>query len=310
MRPVIACAAGALAVFAAACKPDLDERESRIDAPRIVAIVGEPPEAKPNAPVTYTAVVASPAGPVEGAPIAWALCATPKLLTENGTVSPECVRDGVRPVADPPPVGPVVTATTLADACALFGPDAPPGDFRPRDPDATGGYYQPLRASWGSRTAFVRERISCNLANASADVTLEFNHRYVANRNPRLGPLSARVAGEPRALDRLPAGRDVELTVTWPAEDAESYVALDPATQSIAPRREAMRVSWYATAGSFESDRTGRTDAELDTFTNNVWSNGPAPASGPVHVWLVLRDSRGGSTYATYTLSTVTEGAP
>jgi len=195
------------------------------------------------------------------------------------------------------------TGNVLSDACALFGPDIPPGDFRPRDPDATGGYYQPVRASFASLTAFARERVTCNLANAPADVTLEFNRRYVANVNPKLGALTAQVDGESRPLDRLPVGRDVELTVGWGSGDAESYVALDPATQSLVVRREVMRVSWYATAGSFETDRTGRTESELDTFTNNVWFSGTSPAT--VHLWLVLRDSRGGAAYAVYTLSTV-----
>ncbi|WP_394822522.1 hypothetical protein [Pendulispora albinea] len=292
-----------LALALAACKPDLNDRESRIEEARIVAIVAEPPEAKPGVPVTYKAVVASHDGPLDGADVRWDVCATPKLLTENGAVSPECLRDGVRPLAEPPPVGTTATGAILSDACALFGPDAPPGSFRPRDPDSTGGYYQPVRATWRSATAFARARVSCNLANAPADVTLEFNRRYVANENPRLGTLTARVDGELRPLDRLPAGRGIELAVGWEPRDAESYVALDPTTKSVVVRREAMRVSWYATAGSFETDRTGRAEGELDTFTNNVWFSGTEP--GLARLWVVLRDSRGGSTYAVYTLSTV-----
>ncbi|WP_394847793.1 hypothetical protein LZC95_10060 [Pendulispora brunnea] len=287
-----------LVVLVTACKPDLDERESSIESPRILAIVSEPPEARPGEAVQYTAVVATREGPELGAPIQWAYCATPKLLTENGSVSPECTREGVRPLAAS---GPRITAPTLPDACALFGPDVPPGGFRPRDADGTGGYYQPLRASWAGLTAFARQRVTCNLANAPADVTLEFRRRYMVNKNPRLGELSARVGGEPRALDHLPLGRDVEFTVAWPPEDAESYVSVDPATQSIVPRREAMRVSWYATAGTFATDRTGRTEAELDTFTNNVWSI--ETAAPRIHLWVVLRDSRGGSAYAVTTLS-------
>ncbi|WP_394837281.1 hypothetical protein LVJ94_10280 [Pendulispora rubella] len=290
--------AALLLLVAAACKPDLDERESRIESPRVVAIVSDPPEAKPGEAVQYTAVVATPDGPDLAAPLQWAYCATPKLLTENGSVSPECTREGVRPLAAS---GPRITAATLPDACALFGPDVPPGGFRPRDADVTGGYYQPLRASWAGLTAFARERVTCNLANAPADVTLEFRRRYAVNQNPRLGELSARIGGEAYALDRLPVGRDVEFTVTWPREDAEGYVSMDPATQSIVARREAMRVSWYATAGNFAADRTGRTEAELDTFTSNVWSIGTAAPR--IHLWVVLRDSRGGSAYAIYTLS-------
>jgi len=68
----------------------------------------------------------------------------------------------------------------------------------------------------------------------------------------------------------------------------------------LVPHRESMRVSWFASAGSFEHEVTGRDEGDLATTTDNSWS---APATaGPVHLWIVLRDSRGGVDFAAYEL--------
>jgi hypothetical protein len=62
-----------------------------------------------------------------------------------------------------------------------------------------------------------------------------------------------------------------------------------------------MRVSWFATAGSFAHEITGRAEDETATSSDNVWT---APTmGGPVHLWIVLRDSRGGSDFAGYDLA-------
>jgi hypothetical protein len=48
-------------------------------------------------------------------------------------------------------------------------------------------------------------------------------------------------------------------------------------------------VSWYATAGSLAEEHTGRAagDPALDSSNSFV-------AGGPAHLWVVLRDDRGG----------------
>lgn len=277
----------------AACKPDFGDRASLVTETQILAVRAEPAEAKPGEAVTYSALVVSSDGSLQNTPIDWAFCATPKLLTENDIVSAECLRDGVRAVSG---AAPSVQVQLPADGCALFGPEIPPGDYRPRDPDSTGGYFQPMRASLGGAVAFGMTRISCNLANAPADAALDFKNRYVANKNPKLATPTATVDGAPAIVDRIAPGARVRLHVEWTPTDAESYVAFDPATQSVVTRRESMRVSWFATAGAFDSDRTGRAESELESFTENGWQ---APARpGKVHLWLVLRDSRGGVDFA------------
>jgi hypothetical protein len=74
---------------------------------------------------------------------------------------------------------------------------------------------------------------------------------------------------------------------------SEPYVVLDPVSREIVSHREAIRVSWFATDGSFDHDRTGRTEQEArDGFSENDWV---APsAKGLVRMWFVVRDDRGG----------------
>ena len=66
--------------------------------------------------------------------------------------------------------------------------------------------------------------------------------------------------------------------------------------------RESMRVSWFVTAGTLDNDRTGRSEDERELFTDNVWT---APADArTVHLFIVLRDARGGVAFATQELVT------
>ncbi|MEO7112382.1 MAG: hypothetical protein ABI183_18195, partial [Polyangiaceae bacterium] len=223
----------------------------------------------------------------------WAFCATPTSLTENDSVSPACLTEaGVRAIGGP---APSLNASTPDDSCSLFGPDTPPGQVRPRDPDVTGGYFQPIRTRAGSITAFGFERVLCDLPNAPAAVTLQFNQQYVANRNPAPPTIAVTVAGAQADFGDLSVGSHVSFRVSWSAADAESYVVFDTASESVVPARESMRVSWFASNGSFDADRTGRDDNDTTTYTDNGW-NAPGNPS-VVHLWVVLRDSRGGVSF-------------
>lgn len=269
-----------------ACRPDFTERESIVTQTRVLAVRAEPPDVKPGEMVTYRAFVVTPAGEAPGLHASWAFCATPKRLTENGAVSAECLRSGVRPMGD----GASVTAALPQDACSLFGPEVSSADLRPRDPDVTGGYYQPVRLSVedgaaARAVAFGQTRLRCNVASAAAEVAAEYQRRYVPNQNPVLLPLEASAP-----LDAVPAGAHLTLRAPWPESSVEGYVAIDVAEQRVVERRETMRVSWFATAGTYEHDRTGTPD--------NAWTAPSEP--GTVQLFVVLRDDRGGVAYATY----------
>lgn len=79
------------------------------------------------------------------------------------------------------------------------------------------------------------------------------------------------------ALDGMPSSARVALRVGW----------------------SAMRVSWFATGGTFDADKTGRAEDDPATTSDNLWT---APSPGVVHLWIVLRDSRGGVDWASYDL--------
>ena len=275
MSRVVVLAVGAAAI--AGCKPNFGNPASLVDGPRILAVRAEPPEVRPAMPAMFTALVVSPDGTDAAPPIDWSLCLTPKPLDENNIVSTACLGGdmGIDTVATG---SPSAMATVPANACALFGPDPPPQmmgqpPLRPRDPDVTGGYYQPLRLVDGDTVGFALERVTCDLAQAGAD------------------------------LGALPAGAAVDFVTGWPDDSVESFPVFDLPSASLITHRESMRVSWFATDGSFQHEVTGREEDDSATWTDDVWT---APATpGVVHLWIVLRDSRGGLDFAAYDVTVV-----
>ncbi len=272
-----------------ACDASLDQRLAIVREPRVIAVIAEPAEAKPGAQVTYTAVVASPDGPLAGSP-SWAFCTAPKPPTQDNAVSDDCLTDDALIDLG---AAPSVTAALPAAGCLLFGPDTAPGGFRPRDADPTGGYYQPVRAVLDELVAFGLSRITCKLPTAPPLVAHDYDVRYTANTNPTLDPL---------VLDAVPADRDVTLTASWPADAVESFLYYDPVAQALVIRREAMRVSWFATGGALAVDASAVAEDREETRVTTTWHT---PAAGPAWLWLVLRDSRGG--IATQTRSITVE---
>ncbi len=276
-----------------ACEPDFDLRRSRVDEGRVLAVVAEPPEARPGEPVSYMIVAAGPYGPIDDPGFDAAYCVIPKSLAENNSVATECMTD---PGIAIEIAGGVARSPIPSDACRLFGPDPPPGDFRPRDPDATGGYYQPLRITAFGQDVIHLERVLCNPADVAADVAREFSANYRPNRNP--APVRLEVLEHGRLLEaaadgiELSVGAEVELRVDW-SEARESYAFVDRSAQAVIERREGLRVDWFATADGLAADRSGVEEGSDATSASNEFRAPSEP--GVVHVWAVFHDSRGGS---------------
>jgi hypothetical protein len=325
-------AAGALS--GAACAPDLGAPIAVIGGPRILAVRGTPAEAKEGAPVTYDLLAVDVTGTIAAPAASWAVCTAPRPPSENSSVATACF--GIADTAGPSPSfqAPVSAADPndpmTIGACSIFGPLRPPLDpkARPRDPDITGGFYEPVRATLpnpdggAALLGFDLERIQCRLSNAPNDVANEFNNPYdpvmnpngyTPNRNPSLAQvtwavdgaapsvLSPIVAGMPGpAAPALAPGQRVSLQASWSADSVETFPVYSIQTAALSPQREAMRVSWFATAGAFEHDVSGRAADDPVLTADNEWV---APATaGTAHLWLVLRDSRGGVDFAEYEL--------
>lgn len=280
-------------VALAACAPTFGPSDSLVTSTRVLAVRAEPAEGKPGEDVTFTALVARPDGTVTDAAIAWSFCTAPKPLTEDNVVSRACLTNSA---LVPIGAGASAAASLPTNGCSVFGPDTSTSGLRPRDPDGTGGYYQPLRVSLsGAPDAFALVRLRCNLAQADAIAASAFAAAYRINRNPELLPLVTSVE-----RDAIPAGSYVTLRASWASDSAEEYAGFDVESQSVTRRREAMRVAWYVSDGELDAETTGRAETDPLTTTDDGWT---APArAGVVHLWIVLHDSRGGVAFAGYDL--------
>jgi hypothetical protein len=329
MRPSIA------ALLLCACVPDLATDLSRVDAPRVLAVSATPAEAAPGEPVTLTALYADASGTLAEAPLAWSLCTARRPLAELGPVSRACLDAGSESLLTLG-TGLSVQATLPADACRLFGPEPPPASDgqpsgRPVDPDPSGGYYQPILAAAPEPTLF-QVRLGCGLAGATQQQSAEFRRRYQANAAPAIATLAADGVVLPTDAPLVAsAGQAVVLRVSWatcPEEPtcgdglctldeaadtcpgdctgapgcggAETYLRFDPAALALARQREALRVAWYATAGTFDLTSTGRAASERDATSDNTWTAPDEP--GPATIWVVLRDDRGGASWRALTI--------
>lgn len=322
----------------AACQPDTEGRPSEITSTRLLAVRADPAEAAPGGSVRLSALVAGPSGAVATPELDWGFCVERKPLAAPGMVAPACTRRSV----DPQSVldlgwGPEATGTVPLSACEIFGPKPPPAKagepaYRAADPDASGGYFQPIRlaapAIDDGEPGFGAVRLSCGLGAVTLDQGVEYRSRYHANTHPAVDAVSLVFDGQETTLDpnqplTVPAGSAIALRARWvdcpmespcgdgfcgvketdkscPADcspnlgcsGSEAYLYFDPDRRVLREGREALRISWFVTGGTLARDRTGRTADDPATFTENTWTT-PA-LGGSAFLWLVIRDERGG----------------
>ncbi len=324
-------------VALAGCKPEPEGRASLVTEPRVLAIRSEPAEAAKGQVVKLSMLLAADNGaPVSE--LRWYSCGEPKPLAAPGTVSLSCLKDPDSTTLTALPKGTASRLTLSEEVCGLFGPNPPtpqPGEppRRAGDPDPSGGYYQPVRLDLEGELSLGFVRLDCGLGAVSQENSLEWTKRHRINTNPELAQLRVRVgAGEWKVVDltstlALAPDSDVEFEASWatcPTSDrcgdgicgidddrttcskdcgtivgctgAERFLLMDPVARELTEARETLRLSWFATDGSFERDGTGRRSDERETTTQNGYHT-PAVA-GPVSMWFVLRDNRGGVGWA------------
>jgi hypothetical protein len=305
-----------------ACTPNVNDDTSIVSEPRLLAVQATPAEGSLGKGFTMTALYVGPQGPANPSSLDWAICALPKPLGDPGPINPGCFAAGSEGLTSLGSGG-TVEGTVPEDACQLFGPDTPPPQpgqpsARPTDPDSTGGFYLPIRIKtsdglWSAAS----ERLACSPSGLTQQVFTAFSSGYHVNENPVVASLSRLAAdGEATPIPpvaqgatsvfTIPAGKHTSLRVAWPpcssvpCGGAETYLAVDPSTKQIETLRESMVASWYATAGSFDVDRVGRAEDDWSASVDNGWIAPTSP--GIVLLWVVLRDSRGGAGWESYTL--------
>lgn len=317
-------AAAGLCGAVAACTPTFADDTAIVSSPRLLAMQAVPAEGPLGASFTLRALYVDGSGLHDPSAIDWATCLLQKPLGEPGPINEGCFVDAspdLLPLGD----GGTVHGTIPADACQLFGPDSPPPQpgqpsARPTDPDTTGGFYLPIRARSGAgQWSAALERIACQPSGVTQPVSLAFTSGYRMNTNPAASalsridddggttPIAPDSPGQPPALT-VAAGARIGLRVEWPpctgveaCGGAESYLFIDPTSKQVVTRRESMVASWYASAGAFDEDRSGRAETDPLTRADDTWTAPETP--GPVHLWVVLRDARGGVGWAAYTLA-------
>jgi len=316
---------GGTALTLAACTPDFSDTTAVVTAPRLLAVRSTPAEGPTSSGFAMTSLYVGPDGGADASSLSWATCLLQKPLGDPGSVNPECLTVGSTGVVSLG-LGASIKGSVPANACELFGPESPPPlagqpSARPTDPDSTGGYYLPIRVETSdARDSIAFQRILCQPSGVVESVFTAYSANYVPNENPvaRSLTLLAGDAGTTLIAPDSPgvqpsvtvrAGTSVSLRVAWPScptqpaacGGAETYLLIDTATKELTTARESMVTSWYATAGTFALDRVGRSTDDPSTTVDNAWT---APTTaGPLHLWVVLRDARGGTGWASYTVT-------
>ncbi len=290
------------------CVPIVEEDPSRVREGQILAIQFEPAEAEPKETASATALVVK-ASEASAVSVDFDLCLARKALSELGPVAPECVGTGVKDdkVATPLGSGSNVSFAVPEQACRLFGPQRPPAEpgqppGRPADPDASGGYYQPVVAR-SDDTALGGLRLDCGLPGASQAQVAEYNRNHQDNVNPKSTSVKLRVGSGP--WQEVPLDSDIALSLPrdsaiviraeWSAPD--SYQILSPEDRQLKEQTENYLVSFYSTVGRFVNHRV---IADSRERADAQWQS---PESRErVDFWVIARDGRGGVGWATFVL--------
>jgi len=275
-----------LATLLLSCLGEDNARPSLIVEARVLALRSEPAEAAPGERVSLSILAADSSGTLPVSDFRLGFCRTAKSLGDNRLASDACAQRTEQAIAG-------FSAVVPSDACSRFGPNVPSG-VRPSDPDTTGGFYQPIRIARARVEAVGVLRLTCPLTDAPLTITRAYRERYVRNRSPELSELSVVHNGTVLELNTIPKGAQLDLHSGWTTSSQESYVLYDRSDRSLRDRTEALRLSWFTSSGELALDSTSTPQAV------NHYRTPDEP--GLVHLWLVLRDERGGQAYADYEL--------
>ena len=166
-------------------------------------------------------------------------------------------------------------------------------------PDATAGFYQPVRlvATAGDATvpAAYRVRYSLGLTPPNQNPAIAGVFIVPAGA-PDPVPVDQLVPLDEAASPEVHVGDKLNLRATLVDGSAETYLVPDgdPAAGKTRQVTEVVSIAWYSTAGDLGTGVTGvdQPDTEL---TFKKYTPTPAPEGTPVDLWIVARDERGGT---------------
>lgn len=277
-----------LTLSLAGCAPELEDRPYLLGREQLIAAVAEPPEVRPGAEIRVTPIGAP--REVRAGAGHYGFCAQAPPPADPRTVAEACFREDGRALSADDDGA---RGNVPADACARFGPDPVGSGFRPRDADATGGFYQPLVIEGFGPPSVAQVRVLCPLPDVPVDLARAYVETYTPNRNPTGLKLERETSDGWRPLERVGGGEQVKLRVTWDPAARERYVWVAPDASELEPRVESMSVAWFTTGGTLAEARTGRAEDDPSSDSENGFE---APAeAGTVRIWAVVHDSRGGS---------------
>lgn len=268
---------------------------SQLDRLRVLAIQSEPPNPRPNEPTQISALVFAPDG--NTVMRQWSWC--PVLAPANDRY--RCPLDETMTSNV---LGQTVTSLELgAEESAVF--------VSPLSQETasllctvgvgTAGYTGAPDCDDGFPLTMVLDvTAGTQSLRAGFTVYLPTNSNPEPNMNPKIAEFSLGglplMPGEITALTVLP-GTPLAASVSLP-EDVAEFRPIPPSEAGSGSRLERLTLSWFASAGRMEKDRTVFIDgvSSPGESTRNTWT---APETkvwppGPVFFHVVIRDDRGG----------------
>jgi hypothetical protein len=289
--------------------------ETLVDALRVLSVRSTPADLHPGETASLEALAPDPSRPGGAVTLLWIGCdADPYNLGRTACADTNLLQD---PGALTGGTGTLPPGVSLIGFNGLARWTAPPTLFDvlpPEDPRRLTGTVGPVVlfavAEAVSPTATpaelealfqrvqrreVRSVVSLYRVRVSEDAQ--------RNHAPSLTGLT--VGGEPwPAGARVPVlpGQTLDLDLAAPPEAFEAYTALTPGGPQ--DRTERLLAAWYGTAGRFSQSRTALGEAVRTTFTGPGGADltDPVPAGRGGTLWAVVRDTRGGQTWASWSL--------
>jgi hypothetical protein len=274
----------ALAVLLASGCADDFPSGGTVEAVRVLAVRAEPPDLPPGGETTLTALVATPGGDLTGVTLDWSVCDVGRSGNQanpspDACSDPALARESQSQAATGLPPGDPYLLTV--PPLEQLDPDAI------SQPDATGGVYLAVR--------LVARRADEPPVVTLYRLRLQLGQTTV-NRNPVFdGELS--IDGQPWAEDAVPSvapGARLLLEARWEDGAEEDYQLMLPGDE---PRQgtEVLSFAWFDDQGQVDPEHTGGAG-----MFEATWQLPDEIAVGSrVHLWVVLRDNRGGAAWMT-----------